>query len=164
MKKFYLVTSYTQYYWVDKYKTFKTEEEANQYVKDSFLIPVRDEQAAKNWRHMFKTPYHKEFQIQQIFYDHELFNFENVSIEPYWEFEYHSEYEQYAYNPKHNGLPHKISDALTNRGKNYIEVSYATTEDGKFYDGDEYFNSLEELKEANFKEQSKKYAEQYYKY
>lgn len=163
MKKFYIVETSTDYDGVLEYNQFETEEKAIQYIKDNFLNHIESQKRVNEIVRGFRRPYDKDFTLKEIYFDHELFTIDNVSIDDYGEFDYLTLYTN-KYNKKQNGLPRFISEALTNKGKKYTEIFYTTTKDGKFYGGGRYFDSLEELKETIFKAQSERYAEQYYKY
>lgn len=162
MKKFYFVETSADYYGTIEYNVFATEQKAIQYIKSKFLTRISHEVIVREKLHTFRSPNDKDFILKEIYYDHELFTPDNVQIEEYGVFDYLTLY-TYDYNPKHDGLPRRLSEALTNQGKRYIEVFYATTKDGKFYNGDRYFDSLEELKEFSFRSQSARYSGQFYK-
>lgn len=158
MKKFFIVETSTQYEGTIEYKPFETEEEAINYIKEKFLTRLKSEEAVNEMTHRFRGQYEKDFTLMEIYYDHELFTWDNVCIDDYGRIEYKTQYEQYTYNHKHDSLPYMVSEALTNQGKSYTESYYAINEDGKYYNGRKYFDSLEEMKEAVYKAKSRRYA------
>lgn len=161
MKKFYIVETSTDYDGVLEYNKFETEEKAIQYIKDNFLNHITSKKRLNEMVRGFRRPYDKDFTLKEIYFDHELFTIDNVSIDDYGEFDYLTLYTN-EYNKKQNGLPRFITEALTNKGKRYNEVFYTITKEGNYYDGHQYFKTLKDLANNAYENQSLKYSEQYY--
>lgn len=136
MDKFYTV----EIVWKNntEFIKFKSEVEALDFIKDKFLVRLDTEREVYNSIFFEFDIFITQYRLRKLKVNNDLFNYDNVTIHDDGRIEY---------KKGNKDLPKKMKDITPLREKVYEEHYYTLTKHGKYYNGFDYYDTFEELKE-----------------
>ena len=108
------------------------------FIKDKFLVRLDTEREVYNSILFEFDIFIRQYRLRKLKVNNDLFNYDNVTIHDDGRIEY---------KKRNKDLPKKMSDITPLREKVYEEHYYTLTKNGKYYNGFDYYDTFEELKE-----------------